>query len=130
MGWFSRDPILDQMAAQLTDGIRKLDSFGRKLDRLIASQKSFQRDEVNFMSALDDSIAALSAKVNKCNTIIDSTDTFVRGIPALIADAVAKAQTAGATPEQLQALNDLGAALEAKADQLAADVVANTPSST
>ncbi len=78
------------------------------------------------MSKLDDALTALTAKVEAENTEIDSAIVFINGVPKLIADAVAAAIAAGATPEELKAITDLGTSLAAKGDALAAAVEANT----
>jgi hypothetical protein len=81
-------------------------------------------------NALDDALTQLQADVTSENTVIDSAVTLLNGIPAMIADAVAKATAAGATPAELQAVTDLSAAIQAKAQALSAAVVANTPAAT
>jgi hypothetical protein len=80
------------------------------------------------MSQLDDSIATLTSTVAAQTTEVHSAAALIRGIPDLIAAAVAKAIAAGATPEQLQAITDLGTALTANTAELTDAVVANTPS--
>lgn len=82
------------------------------------------------MAALDDAIAQLTAKVQAQTTVDASATAFINGVPALIADAVAKAQAAGATPAQLQAITDLGAAIDNASGPLVAAVSANTPAAT
>lgn len=72
-------------------------------------------------------IDTLSASVAKLTTVEASVQAFVEGVPALIKDAVDKALAAGATPAQMAALTELTTALTAKVDELATNVVANTP---
>lgn len=79
------------------------------------------------MALLDDAIAALTAAVTTATTIEASATVFINGVPQLIADAVAASQTAGATPAQLKAITDLGAALTAASTPLRAALTANTP---
>jgi hypothetical protein len=79
------------------------------------------------MSVLDEKIAALQAAVAQETTVEQSAATLIQGIPGMIADAAAKAQAAGATPAQLQALADLGVSIGASSGQLASAVQANTP---
>ncbi len=55
------------------------------------------------MSALDDQIQILKDDLTAETTVVAGVNTFVRTVPQLIADAVAKAIAAGATPAQLQA---------------------------
>jgi hypothetical protein len=70
-------------------------------------------------SALDDAIAAITAKVTTTVAVESAAaavevaaTTFVNSVPGLIADAVAHAQGQGATMAQIQAITDLGANLE------------------
>ncbi len=102
---------------------RQLQKLETKLDTVIAM---LQKEKIA-MSKLDDQIAALTAKVAALKTVEDSAVTLITGIPAMIAKAVSDALAAGATPEQLQAITDLGAALDANAAPLAAALAQNTP---
>lgn len=79
------------------------------------------------MSALSDAIATLTAKVNAATTVEASATVYIQAVPQLIADAVAAAQAAGATPEQIQAITDLGTALDAASAPLQAALTENTP---
>ncbi len=79
------------------------------------------------MAALDDAIKSLQTQVAAETTVEQSAITLINGIPALIADAVAKAQAQGVTPEQLQALTDLQSTIASNAANLGAAVTANTP---
>lgn len=89
------------------------------------------RRKVRFtMSQLDDKIQALTTAVTSENTVIESAVTLLNGIVQRIADAVAAALAAGATPEQLQALTDLNASVTTETTSLAAAVAAGTPGST
>lgn len=76
---------------------------------------------------LADEITQLQAAVAAEQTVEQSAVTLLNAIPGLIANAVAQAQAAGASPEQLQALTDLTNAVQAHASDLAAAVAANTP---
>lgn len=69
-------------------------------------------------------IAKLQADVTATKAGEASAIALIKGIPALIAAAVAQAQAQGATPEQLQALSDLSTQLEGSAADLGAAVVA------
>lgn len=83
---------------------------------------------INAMSgSIQSVIDTLSANVQRLSSVEDSVQAFVEGVPGLIQTAVDQALAAGATPEQMQALNDLNTALSAKVDELASNVVANTP---
>ena len=98
-----------------------------KLDRILATITQFRQEIKQLMAALDDKIAALQADVTAEQTVEQSAITLIQGIPALIADAVAKAQAAGATDAQLQALTDLGTSITNNAAALGAAVTAGTP---
>lgn len=78
------------------------------------------------MSALDDAIATMQAEATAEETVVDGAIVVLQGIPKLIADAVAKAIAAGATPTQLQAITDVGTALTAKATALS-QAIATVP---
>jgi len=75
-------------------------------------------------TVLEDTIAAMT----QASTVEDSAVLFITGVPALIATAVAEAQSNGATAAQLAPLTDLNVNLKAKSDALQAALVANTPS--
>jgi hypothetical protein len=59
--------------------------------------------------------------------VAKSAETLIAGIPGLIQDAISKAEGAGATPEQLQALHDLDQQIQAQSKALSDAVTANTP---
>jgi len=77
--------------------------------------------------SLDAAIADLTAKVQAQTDVDTAALTLIQGIPAMIAAAVAAAQSAGATPAQLQAITDLGTRLANASQPLADAVTANTP---
>lgn len=77
-------------------------------------------------SPMDAAVADLTAKVNHATTVEASAAEYIKGVPKLIADAVAAAQAAGATPEQVKAITDLGAALEAGTQSVQDALTANT----
>lgn len=86
--------------------------------------------KVHAMSqTLDTRLAALTAAVDRLDSVEESVVTFIKGVPQLIADAVAQATAAGATPAQLAALDALSARLTAETDNLAAAITNNTPAS-
>lgn len=72
-------------------------------------------------------IAALTAAVNKATTVEKSAEALINGFGDRLTAAVNEALANGATPEELQPLTDLGTALDAESDALAAAVQANTP---
>jgi hypothetical protein len=98
-----------------------------RLDRIERLLWLVFRKERQIMSDVDNKIAALKAEVENGTTVEKSALALIQGIPALIADAVSKAQSAGATPEQLQALTDLQTQLASNDSELSAAVTANTP---
>ena len=75
--------------------------------------------------ALQDDIAALKTEVANNTAVEQSASTLIKGFAAQLAAAVAAAQAAGATPDQLQALTDLNTTLTANDADLAAAVAAN-----
>jgi hypothetical protein len=83
--------------------------------------------EKSAMSQMDEAVKKLTDDVAATRTAVDSAVVFANGVPKLIADAIAAAQAAGATPEQLQAITDAQTALEQQASDLGAAILANTP---
>jgi len=79
------------------------------------------------MTAMDDKLTELTADVAAEGTVIDSAVKALNGIQQMITDAVAAATAAGATPEQLQSVTDLAAAVTAKSAELAAAIPAPPP---
>lgn len=77
----------------------------------------------NVQTAVDE----LTQDVADETTVVDSAIVFINGVPALIAAAVAAAQSAGATPEQLQAFTDLTTTMKAKSAALQAALTTNVP---
>jgi hypothetical protein len=78
------------------------------------------------MASATEQIAALTQEVTDTEGVVDSATTFILGVAQKIADAVAAAMADGATSAQMQPLTDLGTALKAKSDALAA-AIANPP---
>ena len=79
------------------------------------------------MAQIDDEITTLTADVAAQATVITSAETLLSGISTTIANAVAQALAAGATPEQLSALTAASKAIEAQTSGLAAAVAAAGP---
>jgi uncharacterized coiled-coil protein SlyX len=77
------------------------------------------------MAQIDDEITALTADVAAEQGAVDSAVALLNGIAQKIADAVAAALAAGATPAQLQAITDAKTAIEAQTASLSAAVAAN-----
>ncbi len=78
--------------------------------------------------SLDSQIAALTASVTGMKTAADGAMSLINGFKQMLADAVAAAVAAGATPVQLQSLTDLGTTLDAESTALATAVANGTPS--
>lgn len=112
---------LDELDAALN---RVADKVALKLQLSLA----LLTQKVNEMSGtVDAALADLTAKVENETTVNASAVALINGFPALIAQAVAAAQAAGATPDQLAAFDALGKSIQANADELASSVSANTP---
>jgi len=79
------------------------------------------------MAAIDDNITKLQADVSAENTVIDSAVALINGFASQLAAAVSAAQSAGATPAQLQSLTDLSTSIESKTQALATAVASGTP---
>jgi uncharacterized protein (DUF342 family) len=76
------------------------------------------------MKTLQDNLDVVIADVTAENTVIDGAIKFIESVPGLIKTAVDAALAQGATPAQLQSLTDLGTAITAKKDALAAALAA------
>lgn len=84
--------------------------------------------ELNVMdTAIQAGLDALKADVANLTTVDTSAITLIEGFAAQLATATSAATSAGASPEQVQALIDLHTAISADAASLAAAVTANTP---
>jgi len=78
------------------------------------------------MAQVDDLLTQLTSQVDAVDTVEDGVIAYIKGVPALIAAAVASA-TPALTPAQVQVFTDLGNKITAKAAEAAAAVTANTP---
>ena len=76
---------------------------------------------------IDQIITDLTADVEAQKTVVASAVTYIKGVPALIQAAIDNATSAGATPAQMQAFNDLKASMETETADLQAALTANTP---
>ncbi|MDB5849774.1 MAG: hypothetical protein JWP29_3526 [Rhodoferax sp.] len=72
-------------------------------------------------------IDSLKADIAAQTTVVSSVQTFIAGMSDQLTKALADAQAAGATAEQLQALTDLDSAVKANTAALASATTANTP---
>jgi hypothetical protein len=75
-------------------------------------------------------IADLTDDVAQLTTVDASAVALLTGLSKQLADAIAAAQAAGATAEQLQQLADLHTAITTQNQALADAVAANTPAPT
>jgi hypothetical protein len=92
-------------------------------DRLLLREIHRRLIDMNAtVASLPSEIAALQAAVANEVTVEQSAITLINGIPAMIANAVAAAQAAGATPDQLAALATLQTQISSSATALAAAV--------
>lgn len=82
-------------------------------------------NQENFDMDLPSVIKALTDEVTAQKNVEDSAVTLIGGLRTQLAAAIAAAATAGATPEQLQALTDLEAQLHANTAELSAAIAAN-----
>jgi len=71
-------------------------------------------------------LAPLIAQIEATDTVLDSAVAFINGQAARIQAAVDAALAIGATAAQLQPVQDEVTAMKAKADAVAAAIVANT----
>jgi hypothetical protein len=82
------------------------------------------------MSQMDDEITQIKQDVAAERTAVDSATTLIGGFAAKLDAAVQAARDAGATPQQLQDLNDLHTALTQQTSDLAAAVATQSPPAT
>ena len=109
--------------AQYTTIYKALQIINAKLDKILGGEQIIMATA----NSLDAAIAALQTTVANETTVEQSAIKLITGIPALIAQAVADAQSKGATPEQLAALTALGSSITSSSASLADAVTANTP---
>ena len=79
------------------------------------------------MGQLDDKITTLTTQVAANTAVTGSAKVMISGFAQLLADAIAAAQGAGATPAQLAAFATLETSIKQSDDDLAAAIAANTP---
>ena len=101
-----------------------------QLDRMEQKIDAAALQEHLDMSQLDDQLTSLTATVAANTTVMGSAAATITGISGQIAAAVAAAQAAGATPQELQALTDLQQTLDTNNATLAAAIAFNTPVAT
>lgn len=120
--WFKRqfDVIQDQIIVvqnQLALVTQQLIQVQKNLNLDLKTDK----ENKEMSQALDEKISKLTDDVAAVKGVGDSLITLVNGLATIIADLKANATT----PEQLQAIDDLSAKLEAEAQAMADAVAAN-----
>ena len=93
-----------------------------RLDRIEDGISHIHRHLKEILMTIDD----LKADVAAERTVIDGAIALINGFAAQLAAAVAAAQSAGATPAELQSLTDLHNAIITQTTALASAVTANT----
>lgn len=79
------------------------------------------------MSDLQTAIDNLNAKFADLKNLVDQAEAALIAVPQRIADAIAQAQASGATPEQLQALNELSNSITVEVGELSSAIAAQVP---
>jgi hypothetical protein len=128
------DPHNDRAVQRIRTISRTLSQSTIQLKRAVAAAtgdsvtafSNFKLSEVP-MSALDDSITDLTAKVEANTTVDASAIALISGFQARLDAAVAAASAAGASAAQLKSLTDLSAAIGKQTSDLSDAVSANTP---
>lgn len=81
----------------------------------------------HIMSQVGDAITKLQGDVAALTTADTAAVTLLNGLSTQLAKVIAELAANGVTPDQMQALTDLSAAIETNTTNLAAAVTANTP---
>lgn len=95
-----------------------------KVDQALALLQTVLKKETQIMAAIDDAITAAEAAA-KSNT--DAEDAVMTLLTTL-SEQITNLKTAGTDPATVARIQALATTLQAKADALAAAVVAGTPS--
>jgi hypothetical protein len=77
--------------------------------------------------ALQDEVDNLLAKTAKIKGAADSVEEFLPGYKVIMEAAIADALAKGATPAQLQAIQDATAILDTEADEIVAAIASVNP---
>lgn len=102
-------------------------SSDRELAGLLKQILDQLQEQKQMATALQQDIDALTADVAAQKSVITSAITLLNGIGGIVADAVSKAEAAGASPEVMQTLTDLHSNITGNTAALASAVTANTP---
>jgi|SRR5581483_99563 len=101
--------------------------FNRKLHQMLSLILQELQNVNATVDSLSNEITQLTAAVTAEQTVNQSAITLINGFAAQLQAAVAAATAAGATPDQLAALNGLQTQITTSTAALAAAVSANTP---
>src|SRR5216683_4114023 len=107
-------------------GWRRLDRIEAKLDFIVGLVQVLILKEKKDMATLGESIDVLKKDVTQQITVVAGVVTLVKGLADKLAAALAAAQLAGATPEQLTDLQSLHTEMVGNNDALAKAVAENT----
>lgn len=77
--------------------------------------------------SISDALTRMRENVQRLETVKDSVDAFAKGVPDLIRRAVDDAVAKGATAEQMAEMSALADRVGAISEEIAGDVVMNTP---
>lgn len=114
--------LIDLLSAELT---LRTDSLASQLT-FISNQLHTLRQEVIRMSGtIDTNLTQLKSDVAALTGVVTSAEALISGFAQQLAAAISAAQNQGATPEELQAFNDLHNSLTAETQSLAQAVEAN-----
>jgi chromosome segregation ATPase len=131
MGWFGSDRMMFAAIAQMSAQIARLEAAlsnnAKILERIEQKLDTSFKQENTQMAQIDDAIDQLTAQVAKNTDVTASAKVLISGFSQKLADAVAAATAAGATPAELKAVTDLAAAVKASDDDLAGAIAQNTP---
>lgn len=118
----------------VTDWTIRFDKIDRELAGLRASVNAqadllvvLRRNQNTMSDSIQTRLDTLTREVAELDEVKAAVAAFVAGVPDMIREAVAQAQTAGATAEQLAAFDALNTALDQKAHEIADAVAKNTP---
>lgn len=122
MPWLSEER-LQRLETQLGHTIRLQQAILRSVWRMEIETEKEERQ----MSDISDAVAKISAAVAAESSVIDSVEVLANGMSQQIKDLAAQLAGSADVGAAVAALNELSAAVDAKASELAANVTANTP---
>lgn len=122
MPWLESDRL-----ARLESDVARILRVQQAVLRSVWRTEIDVNNEEQKMSEISDAVAAISAAVAKENTVIDSVETLTNSLSQQIKDLAAQLAGTADVGAAVAALNELSGAVDAKAAELSANVVANTP---